>query len=103
MTGKGKKSGKSGKQQRLRAAKVWVPATADVGFRLVITDTGLPVKVRLRALGRLFSPSQQFLMRLIRDGNTPGRLRMAASERLAQVQQELHERQTVRQHKGKSQ
>jgi len=83
------------KNQVSKVRKIKVPL-ADVGFKLVIGDSKLPLAIRLQALGKLLNPSQQFLGKVIRDPNTPGRLRMAASEKLAAVQQEAFERQLMR-------
>jgi hypothetical protein len=67
--------------------RVWVPA-ASRGFELAVNDPTLAVKVRRGALLKVKNPTKTFLARLVLDPDTPGLLRLAASERLEEIQEE---------------
>ena len=62
--------------------------TPDAGYRRTV-EAKCPTKLRLEALAKMSTPSVRLLLRLIRAKNTPEKLRMAASNRLAEVQREV--------------
>jgi hypothetical protein len=83
-------SAKKSRQKKKRAIplqKVWVPS-ARRGYESCVLDSKLPIGARLQILATLkrkFEPSLQFLARLVRDLDTPAKLRLAASDILAEV------------------
>lgn len=71
--------------------RVWVPA-ASRGFELAVNDRSLSVKTRRAALARVKNPTKTFLARLVLDPNTPGLLRLEASEGLEKIQEDARAR-----------
>ena len=59
----------------------------DAGYRRTVIAK-CPTKLRLEALAKMTRPSVRTLLRLIRDPHTPEKLRMAASNRLAEIQRQ---------------
>ena len=64
--------------------------TPDCGYRRVLLAKA-PLKVKLEALQKMAHPSARLLTRLIRDRGTPAKVRLLASNRLA----ELHRQREV--------
>jgi hypothetical protein len=61
---------------------------ADAGYKRVVLAK-CPIKLRVEALSKMSSPSTRLLMRLIRAKDTPEKLRMLASNRLAEKEIDL--------------
>jgi hypothetical protein len=58
-----------------------------LGFEMAVTDPALSVRFRLEALDSLarLNPTRRFLIGLIRKTDTPGRLRLAATQLLDKI------------------
>jgi hypothetical protein len=74
----------SGSVSRPKRAKISV---IEQGYRRVVTDPKLSVSLRIKALDQLarFNPPERFLARLVRKADTPGRLRLAATQLLDKI------------------
>jgi hypothetical protein len=75
----------SGSVSRPKRAKISV---VEQGFRRSVMDPKLTVRLRIEALGQLacFNPPERFLARLVRKADTPGKLRLAATQLLQKTQ-----------------
>jgi hypothetical protein len=75
----------SGSVSRSKRAKISV---VEQGYRRSVTDPKLTVRLRIEALGQLarFNPPERFLARLVRKTDTPGKLRLAATQLLQKTQ-----------------
>jgi hypothetical protein len=75
----------SGSVSRSKRAKISV---VEQGYRRAVLDPKLTVSLRIKALDELarFNPPERFLARLVRKADTPGRLRLAATQSLEKIQ-----------------
>lgn len=81
-------------------------------FRISASSPDLPTSARVEAIERMKSPSEQYLLRLLKSGKgkkvrgkkakpLPVRLRFAVAKKLDDLQQELHERRTLARYQDK--
>jgi hypothetical protein len=74
-----------GSVSRSKRAKISV---VEQGYRVAVNDPKLTVSLRIKALDELarFNPPERFLARLVRKAETPGKLRLAATQLLQKTQ-----------------